>query len=116
MPRLAGSCSASACLTASSYPIGSNGTTERMLSSSTTTSLLIESDQVAGRVWVSTSVTRPSQRDESPGLSSGTGTITSGRFWILATRRSIVDVLQHLGSADLEDPPDRPPRSSTPTR
>ena len=60
-----------------------------MLASQTTTSLAIES--ISDRpVWVSTSVTSASQRDDRPGLSSGTGTINRRRFLIVAIRRSMV--------------------------
>ena len=45
----------------------------------TTTSLVIESTSDRP-VWVSTSVTSESQREDSPGVSSGTGTISSRRF------------------------------------
>ena len=50
----------------SSYPIGSNGTTSRIVSSLTTTSLSIDSIRLRP-VAVSTSVTNDSHRDESSG-------------------------------------------------
>ena len=58
----------------------------RMLSSRTTTSLVIESTRDRP-VWVSTSVTRDSQREDSCGVSSGTGTIARRVPSIAATRR-----------------------------
>ena len=109
------SCSASATRTASSYPIGSNGTTRRMLSSWTTTSLAIESTSERP-AWVSTSVTSASQREESPGVSSGTGTISSRRFLIAATRRIIVTYCSTSGPPMSKTRPTAWSSSSTPTR
>src|SRR4029453_6007114 len=82
--------SSSARRTASSYDVRLIGTISRIDSSRATTSVVIESTR-ARPARVSPSVTSDSHKDESRGLSSGTGTIGSGRRSILATRLSMLE-------------------------
>ena len=86
-----------------------------MLWSFTTTSVAIESTSDRP-VWVSTSVTSASQSDDSPGDSRGTGTTSSGRLMILATRRSIVTYCSTSGPPISKTVPVARGSSSTPTR
>ena len=72
--------------TASSKPSRSKGISRPISSSSTTTSLTMESTSERPAL-ASTSVMRLSQCDDSLGDSSGTGSRNSGRFSTAATRR-----------------------------
>ena len=86
-----------------------------MVSSRTTTSLVIES--ISDRpVCTSTPVTRASQREDSCGESSGTGTTSSIRPSIAATRRSISRYSSTSGPPISNARPAASGTSSTPTR
>ena len=86
-----------------------------MLSSRTTTSLVIES--ISDRpVCTSTLVTRDSQREDNRGESSGTGTTSSRRPSMAATRRSISTYSRTSGPPMSSARPAASGTSSTPTR
>src|SRR5690242_4436368 len=115
LARSASRRSRSASRTASSYGMGSKGMRSRMDGSRTMTSLVIESMSVRP-VEVSTSVTSASHRDDSQGVSSGTGRITMGRPSMAATRLSMVEYRNTSGPPASKTRPAASGSSSTPRR